>query len=207
MKLDFSKINEKVAVWCDTEEKAREFIKQAYENGYEWAVGDKNTRFSCYKTKTCYKLYDNKTIKTSDIDYFEKENYTIIPFNDLIIKEDKPISDYTIKEWQEHCKNTETCDDCIFKKLCEFTEFDGIENFDFDEKPRFASDEIEKLKLIKALYPTAIELKGKNNCYVCEIFFKENNIIFSNNLPNFKINSLKQGETINIDEVLKEYEV
>jgi len=48
----------KFAVHCDTEEKAREFLKECDKQGVIWCSGDKTTRqetrWECYKDKTCY---------------------------------------------------------------------------------------------------------------------------------------------------------
>ncbi len=48
--------NEKVTVWCDTEEKAREFIKECHKRGMKWhsSSSENETRWKELKNDTCY---------------------------------------------------------------------------------------------------------------------------------------------------------
>lgn len=48
--------NEKIAVWCDTEEKAREFIKECYKRNVKWhsSSSENETRWKELKNDTCY---------------------------------------------------------------------------------------------------------------------------------------------------------
>lgn len=74
--------NEKIAVWCDTEEKAREFVDECYKNNITWGKGRiKEPKFDFYKENTCYNfeidLYNSRLMFTEK-SYYEKNNYKII---------------------------------------------------------------------------------------------------------------------------------
>lgn len=206
MKLDFSKITEKTAVWCDTQEKAKEFVKQGGYLGYIIHPSQYASEYYIYEDKTCY-IINSDFISIRTFKDFKDGYYTLIPFNDLIIKDDKQIADYTIKEWQEHCKNYGNNDNCLdtcdMKKLCKpLYNSKTIVEIDLSEKPKFTSNEIDKLKAIRLIFPNHTKIYKINNdtiqiisSEVCDIVIYENEFL-----------TLKQGETINIDEILKEYE-
>lgn len=90
MKLDFSKLNKNTVIWCDTEEKAKEFITQAYKNKYKWVnhiSGDENnTYWNTLKENVCYRIDENE-ITFADKFTYKNAGHPIIPFDDLIIKE------------------------------------------------------------------------------------------------------------------------
>ena len=51
-------IVQEVAVWCDTEDKATDFINFLADNGYKWCSGilERVTHWDKYKEDTCYVL-------------------------------------------------------------------------------------------------------------------------------------------------------
>ena len=70
-------------VHCPTEKLANEFLKLVYEQGWRWATGASLVEENCwdqYKENTCYILFKNKNVMFSEIDFYEKENYTIIEY-------------------------------------------------------------------------------------------------------------------------------
>ena len=70
--------NKKVAVWCDTEEKAKEFLKECYERKLKWFDGSLDTCWKTNKENTCYE-YIGKLVYCSKLHYEEKEEgYKII---------------------------------------------------------------------------------------------------------------------------------
>ncbi|WP_346961992.1 hypothetical protein [Clostridium sp.] len=74
--------NDKVAVWCDTEEKAREFVDECYKNNITWGKGRiKEPKFDFYKENTCYNfeidLYNSRLMFTEK-SYYKEQNYKII---------------------------------------------------------------------------------------------------------------------------------
>lgn len=73
-------INDNVAFHCNTEEKAKEFVRKAYALGYVWCDGSVNdTHYSNYRNNSCYHL-NMKRITYSEFGYFERYNYTIIEY-------------------------------------------------------------------------------------------------------------------------------
>lgn len=70
--------NGKVAVNCDTEEKAKEFLKECYERKLKWFDGSLDTCWKINKENTCYE-YIGKLVYCSKSHYEEKEEgYKII---------------------------------------------------------------------------------------------------------------------------------
>ena len=47
------------AIWCDTKDKAVDFINFMADNGYKWCDGilERKTHWDKYKENTCYILY------------------------------------------------------------------------------------------------------------------------------------------------------
>lgn len=74
--------NEKVAVLCDTEEKAREFVKECHKRDMKWEKCTENqTMFDWYKNDTCYNFETDENenrLMFCDKPYYERENYKII---------------------------------------------------------------------------------------------------------------------------------
>lgn len=63
-KNNFSIINgigKEYAIWCNTEEKAKDFICFMADNGYKWCSGilERVTHWDKYKENTCYVLQTN----------------------------------------------------------------------------------------------------------------------------------------------------
>lgn len=83
----FFESKEKLAIHCDTEEKANKLLKEFDKLGKTWWTGDgylENTCFHIAKDKTCYSnsgTYDN-------IKFLKDENYKIYSFKDIIFEEE-----------------------------------------------------------------------------------------------------------------------
>ena len=72
----------KIVVHCDTEEKAKAFLRECEEEGLEWYSGDKPTHITAwegFKEKTCYR-HNCKALVYDSIDYYTQEGYTIVPY-------------------------------------------------------------------------------------------------------------------------------
>lgn len=72
----------KIVVHCDTEEKAKAFLRECEEEGLKWYGGDKPTYFATWeddKEKTCYR-HDCKGLVYASIDYYTQKGYTIVPY-------------------------------------------------------------------------------------------------------------------------------
>jgi len=73
--------NEKVAVNCDTEEKAREFIKECHLRNLRWEFSRDNvTNYHVYNSKTCFSFgFANKgVIEFSSFSFYKQKGYKII---------------------------------------------------------------------------------------------------------------------------------
>lgn len=68
--------NEKVAVWCDTEEKAREFIEECFARDLKLTFEAKILHYLRYENETCYSF--KKSLKFSSKDFAENQDYKII---------------------------------------------------------------------------------------------------------------------------------
>lgn len=75
-------IKEYLIVKCDSEDKARKLIKEAYKQGFKWVSelsDDNDTIWHVYKEKTMYCFRPDKTIVYDTIDnYDDKDLHTII---------------------------------------------------------------------------------------------------------------------------------
>ena len=82
------KLKSRMAIHCDTQEKAKAFIKECYNQGFTW-WGNKNTNedtfWEYYKEYTVYYL-NNNCITYSDVYYFHEENnknFKLYEYDDL----------------------------------------------------------------------------------------------------------------------------
>lgn len=81
---------EKIAIHTANEEQAKTLLTELDEIGYRWANGEKLTDITYYEVEkeiTCYNFEPNKKIMYSPLDYYQKNNYTIIEFSDIDFKE------------------------------------------------------------------------------------------------------------------------
>ena len=80
----------RVAVNCDSEEKAEALLKELEEHGIRWGSGKSLFSFRSwgqYEHKTCYVLdyiYDPPALSYCGYDFFEKKGYKIIKFEELL---------------------------------------------------------------------------------------------------------------------------
>lgn len=102
--------NEKVAVWCDTEEKAREFVKECYKRGIYWKnFAEPKTMFDWYKENTCYNYetdVQKNTLMYADKPYYKSNGYKIIKWESENMKfkvGDKVISSKDT-QWSKNTK-------------------------------------------------------------------------------------------------------
>ena len=105
---------EKVAVHCDTEEKAEAFLKLAKSFGYTWCNGrdlEETTNWRVYKNLTIYTLDGiRKGFMTfgSINGYVKDNNYKIIPF-----ELDEP-NGYAIEDTPSPMKETFNINDMVY---------------------------------------------------------------------------------------------
>lgn len=83
------KLKKWIVVHCDTEEKARTFIKECYKQGFTW-WGNKNTDedtyWYIYKQNTIYFLNDGD-ITYGDLDYYYEIRNDFYKYDDLVENE------------------------------------------------------------------------------------------------------------------------
>lgn len=89
-----------MAVHCNTEEKARTFIKECYKQGFTWwrsRNADEDTFWYNYKQDTVYFL-NNGYITYSDFKYYYEsrtDNFKLYEYDDLVEKR-KPLNEQLI---------------------------------------------------------------------------------------------------------------
>ena len=73
---------EKVAVHCDTEEKAKAYFALEDSFGTIWANGEKleRTRWEFYNKETCYARFKDGTVGIGYLQWFKDEGYKIVEF-------------------------------------------------------------------------------------------------------------------------------
>ena len=73
---------EKVAVHCDTEEKAKAYFTLEDSLGTVWGSGEKlsETDWDCYKKETCYSLFKDGTLVIGELDWYKRNGYKIVEF-------------------------------------------------------------------------------------------------------------------------------
>lgn len=82
-------------VHCDTEEKDRELSIWADSKGLKWQSGHsylETNNWRIYKEDTCRYLYVGEF---SGLDYYKKEGYTILKYEDVVINEN--VTDNKVK--------------------------------------------------------------------------------------------------------------
>lgn len=92
--------NEKIAVNCQTEDEAKDFVKQCYDNGIIGRNAKYNkTNYQEYESKTCYRCDLTNILCFYSIIGYKSLNYTIIPFSKINkpIKEENKMSDFNYR--------------------------------------------------------------------------------------------------------------
>lgn len=83
---EFKDVDNKIAVYCKTEEEAVDFCKQMHEHGMKWRDGEsylKNTSYNAYNEGMCY----HGSREYSSRVFAEKYNYKILEWSDYMNKE------------------------------------------------------------------------------------------------------------------------
>ena len=100
---EFKNKYNKIAVYCKTEEEAKDFCKQMHEHGMKWCNGKsylKNTNYM-RNEGTCY--YGNGEYSTRD--FAEKYNYKILEWSDYMQKKftKSDLKDGMVVEYNDNC--------------------------------------------------------------------------------------------------------
>ena len=77
---EFWNSKDKLAIHCDTEEKANKFIKESNKTN-KW--GDFGNFYDHYKKKTCY----NNDSEYCDLNFYKEDNYTIYEFDEVDLED------------------------------------------------------------------------------------------------------------------------
>ena len=88
-------IKENTVIHCKTKQEAERILGMAHELGYKWYIGENyenNTEWNCYKSTTCYYLFDGSF---TDYNYFKIRNYNIIPSTQIADLEKKKTPNWT----------------------------------------------------------------------------------------------------------------
>lgn len=80
---DFWNSKDKLAIHCDTEEKANELLKEFDKLGKKWQTGGDYTEFNCWETYEENTCYGNKRWYSS-IDWCKANDHKIYEFEDII---------------------------------------------------------------------------------------------------------------------------
>lgn len=69
----------KIAVHCDTEEKAKAFLAECDKQGIKWHLGEKLTELTCWDDETKETCYINRWgLQYSNKSYYSEHGYTIV---------------------------------------------------------------------------------------------------------------------------------
>lgn len=132
---EFFKSKDKLAIHCDTEEKAKKLLKAFDKAGHRWTSGDsyiKGTNWEVYRKKTCY----SNDGCFGNIEYFikySKDHYTIIEFDEIEFEDSsfkfciEKIQSITDKE-EKGPQSMKEEKKAIEKTLKKCAEFFGITN-------------------------------------------------------------------------------
>lgn len=117
------KLKKRMAIHCDTEEKAKAFIKECHKQGFTWWGNDtdEDTFWHDYKQDTVYFL-NNKCITYSNLEYYYKSSFELYEYDDLIEKI-KPLNEQLIDLVDELYKNLQyrIClnGGCPYEHICD----------------------------------------------------------------------------------------
>ena len=95
--------NKDVAMWCKKKEYAEEFCRLMHERGLTWITGKnylKNTEWDRYMWWTTYN-FNNGTL--SSIEFYKKEGYTILNFEDYVVHEQETRNTSKVQKHLELC--------------------------------------------------------------------------------------------------------
>lgn len=111
----FWKSKDKLAIHCDTEEKAKQLLKAFDKMGKKWASGQSYLEVNCwngYEENTCYSNNNGYAF----INWYKENNYKIYDFEDVIFFEEEKLKmkrkiklrDMTKEQFNDYvtkCKN------------------------------------------------------------------------------------------------------
>ena len=167
------------------------------------------------------RLMGYKVVEETQLDkMFERARRNISDFDSRTVKRnepsenpgeleevnmEKPLKDWTLGELSDYCKKVVdldgNCFNCEAKKyigLCPFEETAPCD-WDFEVKPRFTEQEVERAKAIRLIYPTAYELEEANP--LIRVWDKEGKLLSHVDTALFL--SIQPGQFYTLDEIIK----
>ena len=110
-------IGKKIAIHCDTEEKANEFLKKLDAVGVRWGDGSRtidSNEYSAYGKDTCYDI-DNIEGKKDELTYSYTQCYLDVEYEIYRYKLDNTLKVWELEEDKGYLETTTHDADIIFK--------------------------------------------------------------------------------------------
>lgn len=202
--------NGEIAVHCDTEEKAKDFLKECEKRDIGWSSGKKanhNTNWDSYKIDTCYSCYilRERELGYGSKHFFKKEGLEIIKWEIDKMKE------LTFKEVIANIKDGEVWENAsLARNLKEINRKGRLIRFVFTDTDRVSfaiyNDDTFILQRKEYSFEEAFKAyeEGKEieSCYTatkfCENEYLENNVYAEWKLGvRFKVDEIKGKWYIN----------
>ena len=120
-----------IVINCRTEEEANKFIEElAKVEVTEWGSNNElklNSKFNSYKSETCYRLEQDYTVTYCGINFFEKEDYSIIKFSDLEFESKALINSRTVDKLEPSVETNTPIKRTILRESVELKNGDVFE--------------------------------------------------------------------------------
>jgi len=94
--------NEKIAVWCDSEERAKEFVEECHRKGLGWGSCSFIKEWDIHKSQSCY-CYNTDSLRYSFKKFYEQEGCKIIKW-----ESEESQTEFTFQEVIARIKEGET---------------------------------------------------------------------------------------------------
>ena len=130
-------------MWCEKEEYAKEFCRLMHENGFKWVDGQsylEETAWDIYKEET---VYEFKIGKCCNKDWYDANGYTILNFEDYIVKE-KMTKQELVKLMVDN-----------FSNKIGYLDLSGLDFSEYD-----CNVDTSRMKVAKHLYQEQQDVKG-----------------------------------------------
>ena len=114
---EFFNSKEKLAIHCDTKEKANRLLKAFDRLGEKWLSGESYLELNCWYIHEKNTCYSNDNMYCEE-QYYKKKRCRIIEFEDIDLGENKmkkKLRDWTSEEIDEYCRSHRCCGECPLK--------------------------------------------------------------------------------------------
>lgn len=164
-----------IAVHCDTEEKAKDFLKECKNRNINWCTGrdvTKRNYWEEYKEDTCYCCFDGDSkLGYADCEFYISEGKEILKWK---------VKELTFKEVIANIKDEQVWDDGFIKieKICGSIRIGNINGEPYKELIALVINECRKFKLQRKEYTFEEAFKAYESgkeIESCEILCKYKN--------------------------------